>query len=395
MEMRLLDLEQVDPEEREVFGGKACGLAALLRAGARVPPGFAVSATLRPTADWSAAARGELVARSQDLLARGALAVRSSALSEDSATKSFAGLFETVLGVKDDRDLLAAVDRCVASGSSLRVRTYAETDDPLPVGVVVQSEVVARASGVCFTADPSGRDRAVVVEAVLGKGEALVSGRAQPEAWRLYRSGLGGWEARREGRAGATVLEDGYASRLAEAATALAGRFGHALDLEWAIGDDGALWWLQARPVTAAVLPRDFDVERYCDGVDDGPVSVWSNWNVREVVPEVFLPLNWSLWRRAVIPSVVEPLFGVARSSRLFFHAVPTDLVHGRLYWNMNALLAAPLYGKLFPRLLHRLDARAGVTMKELVERGILRPRRLPGSGLSRTLGVLPARAPR
>jgi phosphohistidine swiveling domain-containing protein len=257
------------------------------------------------------------------------------------------------------------------------------------VGVVVQCEVAPRASGVCFTVDPSGLDRALILEAVPGKGEALVSGRAQPEAWRLYRSGLGGWEGRMDRTDGTPVLLDTQARGLAEAAADLSERFGHPLDLEWAIDEKGVLWWLQARPVTAAAPPRDLDLERYFDGVDDGPVTVWSNWNVREVMPEVFLPLNWSLWREAVIPSVVESLFGTRRGSRLFPHAVPIDLVNGRIYWNMNALMAVPLYGWLVPRGIDRIDARAGTVVRELLARRILRPRRLPGSALLRALGVV------
>ena len=391
--MQILDLEELEPDRSDVFGGKACGLARLIQAGARVPRGFAVSATSSAPREWSDTVRAEFLGRAQELLSTGALAVRSSALGEDSAAKSFAGLFETVLGVRKQEELLSAAARCIASGGHERVRAYAQTEDTVPVGIVVQAEIEPQAAGVCFTIDPSGRDRAVVVEAVAGKGDALVSGRTQPQNWRLYRSGLGGWEAQMERSEAAPVLRDGQVERLAEAAEDLAERFGHALDLEWAFDEKGVLWWLQARPVTAATTPHQLDIERFDDGVDDGPVTVWSNWNVREVIPDVFLPLNWSLWREAVLPSVVESVFGTRRSSRLFAHAVPIDLVHGRIYWNMNSLMAVPVYGRLLPRGIDRIDARAGTMVRELLRKKVLRPRRMPGSALLRALGMVAAGA--
>src|SRR6185503_9842300 len=101
----------------------------------------------------------------------GPLAVRSSAPGEDGSARSFAGLFETVLGVCDEVTLLAAVERCITSGSSERVRAYTGETGARPVGIVVQAQIDAQVAGVCFTVDPSGRDGAVIVEAVAGRSE--------------------------------------------------------------------------------------------------------------------------------------------------------------------------------------------------------------------------------
>ena len=386
-----------------VVGGKAHGLARLVQAGARVPPGFAIVADSGPPEAWPLEQRRALLDRAAPLLAQGPVAVRSSAVGEDSAQRSFAGMLETVLGVADPAGLLEAVARCMASGASQRVRAYAPSTT-LAVGVVVQSQIAARGAGVCFTLDPSGRDAAIVIEAVDGLGEALVSGRVQPEAWRVYRTGLGTDEARRQPGPRSAVLTPDQALEIARGARELAARLGQPLDLEWAL-DAGGLWWLQARPVTAAAPLREPDLERFHPGVEDGPVTVWSNWNVREVVPDPFPPLTWSLWREAVLPVVIEPLFGIPRSSPLFVQVVPVDLVQGRLYWNMNGLLASPFSRDFIRRSLRVIDAEAGDVMDGLFRAGVLGPRRLSGSwrlpfatlraSIRSSLGLLGALRPR
>lgn len=371
----MLPLAALPPGAEARFGGKAAGLRRLLDSGARVPPGFAVEATTLTPELWGAAAREELLLNAAPLLARGPVAVRSSALGEDSATRSFAGLFETVLGVVSADALVAAVARCIASGAASRVTAYTGDTAALPVGVVVQAQVESRAAGVCFTIDPTGRDGAAVLEAVPGKGEALVSGHAQPERWRVYRSGLGVLTPRRE--PGSPVLSEEDALRIVQEAEGLRAGFGVPLDLEWAI-DEGGVWWLQARPITAAREPPTFTVSRYCEGVDDGPVSVWSNWNVRETMPDAFSPLTWSLWRDSILPTVIEDGAGLPRDMPGARQAIPIDLVNGRPYWNMNALLAAPFGARMTRGLLSLMDPAAAQAINALMDEGVLRPRRLP-----------------
>ena len=369
MSLLLRDLRDLDAATDATFGGKAAGLARLIRAGARVPAGLAVEARRQA---WTAAERAAVADRAGALLAAGPVAVRSSAIGEDAADRSFAGLFETVLDVREAGGLLDAAARCVASADSERVRAYG--GDGVAVGVVIQSLVAAHAAGVCFTADPAGRDGAVLVEAVSGRGDALVSGRVQPQAWRVYEGARGS-----EARGDAGAIDTDQAIRIAREARALAASLGRPLDLEWAIDGAGQLWWLQARPITALRPPPAWDLERFFDGVDDGPVTVWANWNVREVVREPFAPLPWGLWRETVLPGAVMPMLGLDPRAPLFLHMVPLDLVHGRLYWNMNALLAIPGLGALVPHLVGRLDARAGRMVARLRAAGVLTRRRLPG----------------
>ncbi len=163
MDLRIVDLQSVEPDAEAVFGGKACGLARLIASGANVPAGFAVAASASPPPQWSEGDRSEFRRRTGLLLSQGLLAVRSSAVGEDAADRSFAGMFETVLGVADSEEALEAAARCIASAHGDRVRTYVGAAAPPLVGVVVQAQVHACSAGVCFTIDPSGQDEALLI----------------------------------------------------------------------------------------------------------------------------------------------------------------------------------------------------------------------------------------
>ncbi|HET7746968.1 MAG TPA: PEP/pyruvate-binding domain-containing protein, partial [Vicinamibacteria bacterium] len=228
MALRIVSLDGLDPAAAAPFGGKAAGLARLRGMGAAVPDAVLVTATDRPPASWSAGERSRLRSAAEPLLRRGRLAVRSSAIGEDSAQRSFAGLFESVLGVADLDALEEAAARCIASAASERVRAYVGTGPPIEVGLVVQRQVEARAAGVCFTRDPTGADGAILIEAVAGLGDRLVSGHARPQRWRVYLNGFGVLEARGEGPA---VLEESEARAIACAARDLEARHGHPVDL--------------------------------------------------------------------------------------------------------------------------------------------------------------------
>ncbi|HTF56170.1 MAG TPA: PEP/pyruvate-binding domain-containing protein [Planctomycetota bacterium] len=373
-----IELSALDPGDAESarFGGKALGLARLRREGYRTPEGFALAAVTESPDRWPAEARAGLERRCAELLAGGPIAVRSSALGEDSERRSFAGLFETTLDVRDVPAALAAAARTIASGASDRVRSYAGGSGPVPVGVVFQRMISPRAAGVLFTRDPVGRDPASVLEAVAGLGESLVSGRAAPERWRIYRTGFGTIEARREA-AVTPVLSETEARDISAAGRVLAERWKRDLDLEWALGQDGSAWWLQARPITTGAPWKPPEVLRSAPGQDDGPVTVWSTWNLRESLPDPIPRLTWSLMRHSLVPIFTREFMGVPGSSSLFPQASPADLVDGRICFNMNALHASPILGRILPQALSGIDARAGRTTARLIADGILRPRRI------------------
>ena len=113
-------------------------------------------------------------------------AVRSSAIGEDSGTASFAGIFDTYLGVSGPDRVLDAVRACWASLFNARAVAYrlrAGThyrDMPMAVGVI--ELIHARASGVAFSAHPvTGKTDRVVIETSWGWGEAVVQGLVTPD----------------------------------------------------------------------------------------------------------------------------------------------------------------------------------------------------------------------
>lgn len=114
------------------------------------------------------------------------VAVRSSATGEDGVESSFAGQFETVLGVSGVEDVLDAVKVCWASlfgGRALSYRLHHDIDhtsSPMAVGII--ELIHARSSGVAFSIHPvSGKRDRMVIEANWGWGEAVVQGLVTPD----------------------------------------------------------------------------------------------------------------------------------------------------------------------------------------------------------------------
>jgi phosphohistidine swiveling domain-containing protein len=377
---QIVDLMGLRPHMTAVFGGKSCGLARLISHGSRVPKGFAVSAVTIPVEHWPVKVRERFIRKAGDMLHTGPIVIRSSALGEDSSEQSFAGMFESVLNITAERELLAAANHCIASGNSERVRKYAGAQSSIPVGLVVQHQIAANAAGVCFTCDPTGEDHAVVIEAVSGMGDKMVSGKTDPERFRVYRSGTGEWEIPEEKEV--NFISSNEIKFIAARAKELEKKFGHPLDMEWAMDAVRKIWWLQARHVTVAATPMEYIIQRSVSEVDDGPVTVWSNWNVRETMPAPLFPFTWTFWLDKLLPVITLHLTGVSKGSPIQSHLIALDLIHGRIYFNMNAMLAAPLIGPLTSRLVSTMDARTGDTLKALKKRSILRARKFPGSKL-------------
>jgi pyruvate,water dikinase len=290
-------------------GGKGASLARMAALGLPVPPGFVVPASCLADGlpDGGAALRallaeagGEdrftaaaeqaqaLVAAAEPAPALRAsiaeayaatgpddppVAVRSSACAEDSETASFAGQQETYLHVRGIEEVVRRIRDCWASFFTERALFYRSrkgTLDDLGMAVVVQRMVDADVAGVLFTMDPTRnrRDR-MIVEAVFGLGEAVVSGHVTPDHYVLARDGrikkqrlttqpyavvrdpAGGIreEPLADADGAAPTLDEAQLGRLAALGRGLEERLGRPQDIEWAI-EGGELYVLQARPVT-------------------------------------------------------------------------------------------------------------------------------------------------
>lgn len=230
-------------------GGKAASLGALLSDGAPVPDGVVLPAGFGAA---SPEARRVALAEAAAQLGTGPFAVRSSGVAEDGAEHSFAGMYETVLGVAAE-DLPDAVERCLASAGADRVADY-DRGSGTGMAVLIQRMIQPTAAGVALTADPVTGDRQTcVVSAVRGLGERLVSGAAHGDEWSVID---GRATPRRQPE---RAIEARQAEAVASEALRIAAARGAPQDIEWAIDGDGALWILQARPMTA--LPPEVSWE--------------------------------------------------------------------------------------------------------------------------------------
>jgi pyruvate,water dikinase len=168
------------------IGGKAHTLRLLADAGFLVPDGYVIdAATLArwvpgspPPAEVAAEAR-----RAVTELGEGPLAVRSSAIDEDDAAASFAGVYTTTLDVVGADGVLAAIEACLASRLGAPARAYRGAEPP-PMAVLIQPMLAPSVAGIGFTADPVTGDRSVVrVSGVRGLGDAVASGEVTPDEW--------------------------------------------------------------------------------------------------------------------------------------------------------------------------------------------------------------------
>ncbi|MFP5388776.1 MAG: PEP/pyruvate-binding domain-containing protein, partial [Thermoleophilia bacterium] len=223
-------------EDVGIAGGKGANLGELSAAGLPVPPGFVIGAPayaafcdegglrsrieslcaidVEDTAELTRAAEEiRLTIESEPIpgwledaicaayldLAEGeespAVAVRSSATAEDTASASFAGMNETLLNVRGTVSLLDAVRRCWSSLFGARTIYYRAqkgfSQADMDIAVVVQRQIDATRAGVMFTIDPStGASDRLVIEAAFGLGESVVSGSVSPDRYVIGKEPL-------------------------------------------------------------------------------------------------------------------------------------------------------------------------------------------------------------
>ncbi len=222
------------------------------------------------------ALRKHLAAPGGDVL----LAVRSSSPEEDLAAASFAGGYETRLGVRP-ADLDDAVRRCFASSLDERVLVYKQQhgfDVRSPrIAVVVQQQIDSEVAGVGFSLNPLTNDYdEAVIDANWGLGESVVGGLVSPDHFVVDKLGRqvvdktlgakqvsiwlgedGGTIERKSYRSAAFTLSDARLVALTDVMARIEALYEQPVDIEWAYAG-GQLHVLQARPITAYVpLPPE------------------------------------------------------------------------------------------------------------------------------------------
>lgn len=305
--------------DRPAVGGKGGSLGELQRAGIAVPPGFVVrtaafEAFLKALERESPVRRRVHSLSPDDLVAisacsralrerieqtplppdvlggissahaalgsgRGAnaVAVRSSATTEDANDASFAGLQDTYLWVTDPEEVLRKVRSCWASLYSVESISYRRKrgfpEESVAMAVVVQTMVDARTAGVMFTRSPTTGDPSVItIEGAWGLGSAVVGGEVTPDRWvvgkvtgdisvreisaKLIRhvpassGGVDSVPVPEELRSVA-CMSDEELQTLRGIARKVERHYGRAQDIEWAVDrHSGAILLLQSRPET-------------------------------------------------------------------------------------------------------------------------------------------------
>lgn len=172
-------------------GGKGASLIKLYRAKIPVPNGFVVSTkgykefhNLNLPEDFQ-----NTILKAFDSLDAERVAVRSSAISEDSDTASWAGQFESFMNVTRD-SLIENIKKCWDSVDD--ALSYAKTQDVnsdgLAIAVVVQKMVDSDVAGVAFSVNPiSHNSNQIMIEATFGLGELLVQGMVNPDNYVLLK----------------------------------------------------------------------------------------------------------------------------------------------------------------------------------------------------------------
>ncbi|RCW46045.1 pyruvate,water dikinase [Halopolyspora algeriensis] len=421
------------PDPAQV-GGKGSALIEMTRAGLPVPPGFVLTTgffrpwleELRATAEWNAfvAAVGadepsdeELRKRTADLEAAcedlsfsepqqrqlsealeelrdpespsgpvsgsGLVAVRSSAPQEDLVGASFAGVYESFVGITAG-NLREAVRAVFVSGLAFKVVSYKRRRgfDPLQVeiAVVVQQQVDSESAGVAFSLNPQNNDYdEAVVHANWGLGETVVSGSVGPDRFivdkpseRLVEKKPGTKEtslwSRPEGgsvqahdehgnNGGRFALTDRQAVQISRMVQRVETITAVPVDVEWAYGSDGTLSLLQARPVTTYFpLPAEL---RTAPGA---PRRLYADSTLLEEGLHEPLSVLGSRWMADAIVEMIRQATGRRISTQDGDGLVLT--VGGRWYMNVSRVLW--LGRQRLATSLEALDVHAAQVMRNV-----------------------------
>jgi len=320
--------DEVTKKDVPTVGGKGANLGEMTKANIPVPPGFIVTADayfdflknsklddeirklLRPLDPGNSKQLQQTAAQIKQLIldtpmppqlaqeieqayiemGGGLVAVRSSATAEDLPEASFAGQQRTFLNVEGEKEVVAAVQGCWASLFEPRAIFYRHQQGfahfKVGIAVPVQKMVQSQASGVMFTIEPVTSDNGkIVIEAVYGLGEAIVSGEVTPDLYIMDKEGLkistkkvakqelqliknpaGGdkeaniWVTVSPERQAEQKITNDEIIQLAKLGKQLEDWYQFPQDIEWA-KDDREIFIVQTRPVTTIKEAVEFEPE--------------------------------------------------------------------------------------------------------------------------------------
>jgi rifampicin phosphotransferase len=318
------------------LGGKAEKLFELKQKGFQVPPLVVIPAsaliaflennnneiTCIPTIEWAQTFIDEIVA----LLPNENYAVRSSAMHEDGISNSFAGQYETVLQVSKN-ELGDAIKKVWLSVYSERVKTYKAQQQIITdnsISIIIQSMLESKIAGVAFGIHPlTGNANEFVINAVLGLGEALVSGEINSDSYTIHQDNSITFALAIRNKA---VLNEVQILEVKTLLQKVNAYYNYPQDIEFAYDDNHQLFLLQSRPVTSAF---------------GSTLTVYDNSNIIESYPGLTSPLTYSFIEKmyASVYQQLSALLGVSdkkieQHTEMFNHML--GHIKGRVYYNLN-----------------------------------------------------------
>lgn len=310
------------PLEAYQAGGKAATLSQLKRWGYPVPPGWVL-----PPGDDPVPLLKFLSPSPEK-----PLAVRSSAIEEDSQRASAAGQYETVLNVTSRESLASAISTCRSSAERPHAVGYRQSQhlQTNAMAVLVQEQIQGVFSGVAFSRDPLVRQGdSVLIEALTGSASQVVSGQTTPQRFRVYVPNElvdnSSWVLPEDVDLEIEGESPDASPQLIQQVAFLARHIeqqyhGIPQDIEWTYDGD-RLWVLQSRPITT-LLP------------------IWTRKIAAEVIPGLIRPLTWSINRPltcGVWGNIFTIVLGDDRARGLDFNETAT-LHFSQAYFNASLL---------------------------------------------------------
>ncbi|MBL7696638.1 MAG: phosphoenolpyruvate synthase [Chitinophagaceae bacterium] len=293
-----------------------------------------------------------------------AYAVRSSATAEDLPTASFAGQQDTFLNIIGKQSVLEHISKCWASLFTERAIIYRMQNGfdhrRVSLAVIIQEMVFPQVAGIMFTADPITSNRKVLsIDASFGLGEALVSGRVNPDVYKV-RDGIiidkkisskkfainpsqsGGTKEHNiePDKQNQQALADNKIVELEQTGRRIEQHFGKPQDIEWCLVGD-VFYVVQSRPVTTL-----FPIAEIAD--DDYHVFV--SVGHQQMMTDAIKPLGASFWQL----TARRPMYSAG----------------GRLFVDIAGELASPEKRNILINVLGNADPLLKDALSTIVERG-------------------------
>ncbi len=285
--------------------------------------------------------------------------VRSSGLSEDLPTASFAGLYDSFLNIKNFNEVLEHIKRCYSSVWTSRAIVYRNENqiphDNTELAVIIQKMIPAKSAGVLFTVDPiSSKSSNLVIESNFGLGESVMSGVSSPDQYTVHRGGsfkkklfkilkkriglknVAAHPKSSENENGIeyiklsdemnrkSSLSDEQIIQLAQIGSEIEHQFGSPQDIEWAIDRSNQIHLLQTRPITSMKSAQPIENIIWSRGYSD---DYWND----PVTPLFFDLLGDQLTK--VVNMELNSIMGYQRMEKKLM-----KLFKAHVYFNLKVL---------------------------------------------------------